>query len=83
MHRLDGAELVKAHAPAPAEEIRDRPGIGLPGIGIADIGGEEFHKAAGRPVAGGGDLHRQKGTGPVDDNEVFCHGFSVSHLQEK
>jgi hypothetical protein len=59
MHWLDGAELVKAHPLAPAEEIRNRPGVGLPGVGIADIRSEELHKPPGRPFAGGNDLHRQ------------------------
>jgi hypothetical protein len=68
MHRLDGAELVKAHLLAPAEEICDRPGVGGPGVGIADIRGEEFQKPPDRPIAGGGDLHRQQGAGTVDDN---------------
>jgi len=51
-------------------------------LAFADVGGEELYKPPGRPVAGGRNLHRQKGVGPVNDNEVFSHGFSVSHFGE-
>ena len=40
---------------APAEELADRLGIGGPGVGVADIDGEEFEEAAGGVVADVGD----------------------------
>ena len=60
MHRLDGAELVKAHSLAPAEEFSDSPGVGRPGIGIADIGGEEFQIPPARLLTGLSDDDRYR-----------------------
>ena len=40
---------------APAEELGDGLGVGGPGVGVADVGGEELEEAAGGLVAGVGD----------------------------
>jgi hypothetical protein len=63
MYRLDLLELVKASAFDPAEKIRDRSSVGLPGVAVADVGGEELEKAAASVRAGGGDLGRDQGVG--------------------
>ena len=40
---------------APAKKSADGPGVGPPGVGVADGGGEEFDEASGGVVAGVGD----------------------------
>jgi hypothetical protein len=56
-HRLDVAEG-QAAGFAPGEEAGDGLGVGGPGVGVADGGGEEFEEAAGGPVARVGDDRR-------------------------
>ena len=51
---LDGLEGQPAVL-GPAEELADGLGVGQPGVGVGDVGGEEFEEAAGDPVAGVGD----------------------------
>ena len=72
MHRLDGIKTPQPSLLAPAEEFRHRPGIGSPGIGIADIGGEELDKADGGVLSGRGDLHRNDCVGSGND-QVVAH----------
>ena len=55
--RLHVAEMIEAAAFAPCGEVAGGPSIGFPGVGISDIGGEEFKDArcggSVRPVEGG------------------------------
>ena len=56
MHGLEEPELGQPPALAPAEEVRNGQSIGLPGVAVADVGGEELDEAPGRGLAGGGYL---------------------------
>ncbi len=55
VERLDCADRLHSPALAPRQECGDGPGIGPPGVRVADVGGEELKKANLRPLAGGGD----------------------------
>ena len=53
MHGLHGAELVEAVGLAPGGEVGGGLGVGFPGVGVSDVGGEEFEDAlGGRRVRG-------------------------------
>jgi hypothetical protein len=58
VQRLDIVEFADVVAVEPAEERADGPVIGQAGVAVADLRGEEFEKAAGDIVAGGGDHPR-------------------------
>jgi hypothetical protein len=59
VHRLERLKPLQANSICPAEKVRHRPQVRGAGIGISDIGGEEFYEAAGRLVSSRGDLDRQ------------------------
>ena len=61
LDRLHVAEMIEAAAFAPCGEVAGGPSIGFPGVGISDIGGEEFKDAlcglvVGRKQGGEGDV---------------------------
>jgi hypothetical protein len=76
--RLEAAELAEAADLAPAEKLGNSPGVGVPGIAVADVGGEELEKAAAGVIAGGGDLRRDQGVG-VREGERIVHAMSVAN----
>src|SRR5262249_42232904 len=39
----------------PSQELSDGLGVGSPGVGVRDVGGEEFEEPLRRPLAGVGD----------------------------
>src|SRR5271157_149832 len=78
MHRLDPIQPVKPNPIAPAEELRDRPGIGRSRIGIADIRGEELDKPDCGLLASRGDLDWNERLRPGDDQLVCHHYVSLS-----
>ena len=49
MHRAHGRELAKLMTPAPGREGGDGACIGLAGVRVAEVGGEEFEDALGGP----------------------------------
>jgi len=53
-----------------AEEFDRRAGIGAARVRVANVGGEEFKEAVGRPRVGGGDQCR----GAVGDGDELVHG---------
>ena len=55
----DGREPVETPLLAPVHEPRDRPVVGLAGVGVADGDGEEVDEAPRRAVVRGGDHGRQ------------------------
>ena len=48
MDGLDVAQFAQVVLLAPSGELRRGPGVGLAGVGVTDIGGEELDKALGR-----------------------------------
>ena len=61
------SKLMEAVLLAPGEESGDRPGVGQPGVGVADVGGEELEEAPRGPVpTTGHELghHQGHGLGP-------------------
>lgn len=67
VQRLDIGELAEFVVIAPVEEPRDGAIVRLPRVLVADGGGEEFQKAAGGMVAGGGDHARHQHAGAARD----------------
>jgi len=74
----EGLELAerKASRLTPAEKPSDGPGVGAPGVGVADLGGEELDKsppgALAGPVDDGGEVEDGAGdswrvAGPADE----------------
>ena len=47
MHGLHVAELVEVAGLAPGSEVGGGLGVSFPGVGILDVGGEEFENALG------------------------------------
>ena len=84
----EGLELSEREASplAPAEEAAGRLDVGLPGVGVADLGGEELDEPSTRPLAGlvddggeveGGAGEAQRSARPADES-----GGEVSHSEE-
>ena len=48
---------------APRKEPGARSGVGAPGVGVADVGGEEYHIAPAGGFAGVGDQRRHQEVG--------------------
>lgn len=55
VQRLDVSQLADVVTVAPGEEPADRGHVGLPGVLVADGGGEEFQEAPGGVLAGVGE----------------------------
>jgi hypothetical protein len=90
MQRLDPGERCRPPPLTPGQEINDGPGIGAPGVGVADGGGEKFQEADLRPFAGRRDEGRQslrsgdldKGPAAVNLYVIMSFsdcGFAVKH----
>jgi len=83
MHGLQRFEPMQSDPLGPAEEIRHRPQVRCSRVGIADVGGEEFDKPAGRLIAGRGDRRRQNGVGSADDNKRGFHANIITYFGQK
>src|SRR3954454_4631676 len=83
MHRLDAGKIHKAKAFAPAEEVRNPPGIRSPGVSVSDVGGEEFDEAAGSMLTGCGDLERDRKSCPrPGTDKVISHATIVTNYRK-
>ena len=82
VHGLEEPELGEPPRLAPAEEVGNRPGVGGPGVAVADVGGEKFEKTAARVRAGGRDLGRDQDVG-FGEGELIVHDESVTYLSGK
>ena len=78
MERLDVGQLMQPVLLAPSEKPADGPKICLPGVFVADGGGEELQKPPRGVLAGAGNEawdRAEPGSGPVGDNERACRGL--------
>ena len=63
VQRLHLAELMQAVRGAPAQEFAGGAPVGVTGVAVADIGGEEIKEAARGGCTAGGDQGGQPGRG--------------------
>ncbi len=66
---LDHGEASQPVSLAPGEEVTDRPAISLAGVGVADMGGEEFQEPSRGRLSLLGDDRRQRQSLPQGDRQ--------------
>src|SRR5438105_5040259 len=82
MHRLQLLEVCEARCVCPAEEVGNRPGVGLPGVPVADVDGEELDEPAAGVLSGGCHWRRDWGLVAGKDEGVV-HRLSVANSPRK
>src|SRR5688572_28257263 len=82
MHRLQELQVCDACLPQPGEKVGHRPNVGLSGVAVGDVGGEELDEPAVSHLPRRHHGSRDYWLGSGND-EIVWHGSSIPKSCQK